>query len=227
MPQRHTSASVDFKRKGRVYHRPSQVQLMRGKFLETALYWAGVVSVRLGDCWEEGKSVFWCPSGIFSTCNLFWLPSFRIIYIYIFYICIFFENRKKQSDDWVAVAIFSSLQSSLCFFLFSKYLFCTHPECSLKKKYIYINQLNSTALMRPERPKQPDCLQLYIYFFFSILADDAPSIFSIFNSFPFQSIYMLFGCPSLGVRLWWSRRRSGKKTGGRVCGADPKLKRDG
>ena len=26
----------------------SQVQLMRGEFLETALYWAGVVSVRLG-----------------------------------------------------------------------------------------------------------------------------------------------------------------------------------
>ena len=26
----------------------SQVQLMRGEFLETALYWAGVVFVRLG-----------------------------------------------------------------------------------------------------------------------------------------------------------------------------------
>ena len=28
--------------------RSSQVQLMRGEFLETAMYWAGVVSVRLG-----------------------------------------------------------------------------------------------------------------------------------------------------------------------------------
>ena len=30
-----------------MYRRPSQVQLMRGEFFETALYWAGVVSVRL------------------------------------------------------------------------------------------------------------------------------------------------------------------------------------
>ena len=30
--------------------------------------------------------------------------------------------------------------------------------------YIYISQPNSTALMRPERPKRSDCLQLcYIY----------------------------------------------------------------
>ena len=37
---------------------------------------------------------------------------------------------------WVAVVIFSSLQSSLSFFfLFSKYKSCTHPECSLQKKY--------------------------------------------------------------------------------------------
>ena len=44
-----------------MYRRPSQVQLMRGEFLETALYWAGVVSVRLGAIAdEEGKSAFLC-----------------------------------------------------------------------------------------------------------------------------------------------------------------------
>ena len=33
----------------------SQVQLMRGEFLKTALYWAGVVSVRLGAIAEKKK----------------------------------------------------------------------------------------------------------------------------------------------------------------------------
>ena len=50
--------------------------------------------------------------------------------------------------------------------------------------------------------------------------------FSIFNSSPFQSIYIFFGCPSLGVRPWWSRWESGESQG-RVCVADQKLKRDG
>ena len=44
-----------------MYHRPSQVQLMRGEFLETELYLAGVVSVHVGAiAEEEGKSVFLC-----------------------------------------------------------------------------------------------------------------------------------------------------------------------
>ena len=43
-----------------MYRRPSQVQLMRGEFLETAPYWAGVVSVRLGAIAEEGKAAFLC-----------------------------------------------------------------------------------------------------------------------------------------------------------------------
>ena len=36
-----------------VFRRPTQVQLMRGEFLETAPYWAGVVSVRLGALAEK------------------------------------------------------------------------------------------------------------------------------------------------------------------------------
>ena len=36
-----------------MYRRSSQVQLMRGEFLETALYWAGVVSVHLGAIAEK------------------------------------------------------------------------------------------------------------------------------------------------------------------------------
>ena len=43
-----------------MYRRPSQVQLMRGEILETALYWAGVVSVHLGAIAGEGKSAFLC-----------------------------------------------------------------------------------------------------------------------------------------------------------------------
>ena len=48
-----------FKSEVRVYRWPSQVQLMRAEFLETAPYWAGVVSVRLGAIAEKkGKSAF-------------------------------------------------------------------------------------------------------------------------------------------------------------------------
>ena len=39
-----------------MYRRPSQVQLMRGDFLETAPYWAGVVSGRLGAIAEKKVS---------------------------------------------------------------------------------------------------------------------------------------------------------------------------
>ena len=39
-----------------MYCRPSQVQLMKGEFLETALFWAGVVSVRLGAIAEKKVS---------------------------------------------------------------------------------------------------------------------------------------------------------------------------
>ena len=47
----------------RVYHQPSQVQLMRGEILETALYWAGVVSVRLGAIAEKNVSQLSCVWG--------------------------------------------------------------------------------------------------------------------------------------------------------------------
>ena len=54
-------ASFAFKSEVGVYRRPSQVQLMRGEFLETARYWAGVVSVRLGAIAEKkGESAFLC-----------------------------------------------------------------------------------------------------------------------------------------------------------------------
>ena len=48
MPRRYTCASFASKSEVRVHCRPILVQLMRGEFLETGLYWAGVVSVRLG-----------------------------------------------------------------------------------------------------------------------------------------------------------------------------------
>ena len=54
------------------------------------------------------------------------------------------------------------------------------------------------------------------FFYKKGLADDAPSIFSIFISSLFQSIYTFFGCPSLGVRPWWSRRGSGKNLRSRL-----------
>ena len=52
-----------------MFRRPSQVQLMRGEILETALYWAGVVSVRLDAIAEKKvKSTFLCPGfGLGST----------------------------------------------------------------------------------------------------------------------------------------------------------------
>ena len=63
--RRHKCASFAFKSDVRVYRRPSQVQLMRGEFLETALYWAGVISVRLGAIAEKKVSQHSCvrPSG--------------------------------------------------------------------------------------------------------------------------------------------------------------------
>ena len=39
---------------------PTQAQLMRGEFLETAPYWAGVVSVRLGAITEKKVSQHSC-----------------------------------------------------------------------------------------------------------------------------------------------------------------------
>ena len=47
----------------RVYRRSSQVQLMRGEFLEIALYWVGVVSVRLGAIAERKVSQHSCVWG--------------------------------------------------------------------------------------------------------------------------------------------------------------------
>ena len=46
-----------------MYRRPTQVQLMRDEFLETALYWAGVVSVRLGAIAEKKVSQHSCVWG--------------------------------------------------------------------------------------------------------------------------------------------------------------------
>ena len=43
-----------------MYCQPTQVQLMRGEFLETVLYWAGVVSVRLGGIAEKKVSHYFC-----------------------------------------------------------------------------------------------------------------------------------------------------------------------
>ena len=47
----------------RVFSSPSQVQLMRGEFLETAPYWAGVVSVCLGAIAEKKASQHSCVWG--------------------------------------------------------------------------------------------------------------------------------------------------------------------
>ena len=52
-----------FKSEVRVYRRPSQVQLMRGEIPESALYWAGVVSVRLGAIAEKKVSQHSCVWG--------------------------------------------------------------------------------------------------------------------------------------------------------------------
>ena len=43
-----------------VYRRPAQVQLMRGEVLETAVYWAGVVTVRLGAIAEKKLCQHFC-----------------------------------------------------------------------------------------------------------------------------------------------------------------------
>ena len=52
--------SVRYMSEVRVYRRPTQVQLMRGEFLEAALYRAGVVSVRLGAIAEKKVSQHFC-----------------------------------------------------------------------------------------------------------------------------------------------------------------------
>ena len=49
----------------RVFRRPTQVQLMRGEFLGTALYWTGVVSVRLDAIAERKVSQHSCVWGSF------------------------------------------------------------------------------------------------------------------------------------------------------------------
>ena len=53
-----------FKGEVNVYYRPSQVQLLREEFLETALYWAGVVSVLLGAIAEKKVSEHCCVWGL-------------------------------------------------------------------------------------------------------------------------------------------------------------------
>ena len=63
MPRRHTCASFAYYSEVCMYRRPSQVQLMRGEFLETVPYWAGVVSVRLGAIAEKKVSQHSCVWG--------------------------------------------------------------------------------------------------------------------------------------------------------------------
>ena len=55
--------SVRYKSKVRAYRRPSQVQLMRDEFLGAALYWAEVVSLRLGAIAEKNVSQHCCVRG--------------------------------------------------------------------------------------------------------------------------------------------------------------------
>ena len=43
-----------------VFRQPTQVQLMRGEFLETALYWAGAVTLRLRVSAEKKVSQHYC-----------------------------------------------------------------------------------------------------------------------------------------------------------------------
>ena len=57
MPRRHKCASFAFKSEVPVDSRPTQVQLIRGEFLETVLYLAGVYSVRLGAFAEKKVSI--------------------------------------------------------------------------------------------------------------------------------------------------------------------------
>ena len=54
---------LSYKSEVHLYLRPSQVQLMRGEFLKTALCWAGVVSVRLGAIAEKKVSQHSCVWG--------------------------------------------------------------------------------------------------------------------------------------------------------------------
>ena len=54
---------VRFKSDVCVYRRTSQVQLLRGEFLEMAPCWAGVVSIRLGDIAEKKVSQHSCVWG--------------------------------------------------------------------------------------------------------------------------------------------------------------------
>ena len=55
--------SIRFKCEVRVYRRLSQAQLMRGEFLEIALYWAGMASVRVGAIAEKKVSQQSCVWG--------------------------------------------------------------------------------------------------------------------------------------------------------------------
>ena len=52
-----------YKSGAHVFRRPTQVQLMRGEFLETALYWAGVVALRLRVVDEKKVSQHSCVWG--------------------------------------------------------------------------------------------------------------------------------------------------------------------
>ena len=56
-PASHARFVRFLKSEVREYRRPSEVQLMRGEFLETAPYWAGVVSIRLGAIAEKKVSI--------------------------------------------------------------------------------------------------------------------------------------------------------------------------
>ena len=54
---------VRYKSEVHVYCWPTQVQLMRGEFLEKALYWARVVSIRLGAIAKKKVSQHSCIRG--------------------------------------------------------------------------------------------------------------------------------------------------------------------
>ena len=60
MPRHHTHALFAYMSEVCVYRRPTQVQLMRGEFLETALYWVEVVFVGLGAIAEKKVSQYCC-----------------------------------------------------------------------------------------------------------------------------------------------------------------------
>ena len=55
--------SVRYMSEVRVYRRPTQVQLTRGEFLETALYWAGGVALCLCVIAEKKVSQHSCVQG--------------------------------------------------------------------------------------------------------------------------------------------------------------------